>query len=140
MKGEKTEQGHGVGATSMSLLSEGKSSRLMQMRQQAMGQDESQPASTEPREVEAIQKWDRELFKVRQLIDRRLQEAMAGFPPNKRQRFFKIRYGMTPEQLKLLPIQKILAILKLKQKASADMKRIADLDYNGRPTSNRAEN
>lgn len=136
---KESEQRSGVSTTSVSLLSEGKSTRLLQMRQKAMGKVDQQSAPAESSEAALNQAADEELHKIKQLIDRRLQEVMAEFPPNKRQRFFKIRYGLTPDQLKLLPIREILAVLKLKQIQSTGMKRVADLDYNGRPTSNRAE-
>lgn len=139
MKVKESEQRSGVSSTSVSLLSEGKSKRLLQMRQKAMGKIDQQSVPAETPETALNQTADKELHQIKQLIDRRLQELMAEFPPNKRRRFFKIRYGMTLDQLKLLPIREILAVLKLKQIQSACMKRVADLDYNGRPTSNRVE-
>ncbi len=119
-------------ASSVSVLDEGKSSRLLKMRQKAFANAVEQPATDLPPAVAGH--WaEAEFEKIRKRIDRRLQELLSRFPPDKRQRFFKIRYGMTSEQLKQQPISRILEVLKLEWGQSAHMKCIADLDYNGRP-------
>ena len=56
-------------------------------------------------------------------------------PAGKQRRFFKIRYGVELEQIKVLPLKRVLKLLDIPQAiyrnhASA-MKLIGDLNYNG---------
>lgn len=122
-----------------SLLTEGKSTRLLQMRQKAMGLAAERVVQCETTlDMKQDETKDTELARARQIIDHRLQAILSRFPADKKQNFFRIRYGATPEKLKELPISEIFNLLQLQQNPSVNMKHIADLDYNGRPISNRA--
>lgn len=77
-----------------------------------------------------------ELALARQLIDQRLAELLASLPAGKQRSLFNIRFGMEPDKIKELPIKQIFALLEINHQPfnnlSANMKRIGDLNYNGR--------
>ncbi|WP_305907302.1 hypothetical protein Q9L42_016625 [Methylomarinum sp. Ch1-1] len=135
---KKSDLKPGASMTSHSLLDQGKSTRLLQMRRKALG-IEGQETSVPKDHVVREKAVEAELTLARKMIDQRLKQILSAYPADKQRRFFRIRFGLSPEQLKELPIKDILTLLKLKQNRLADMKEIVDLDYNGRPTSNRAD-
>ncbi len=51
--------------------------------------------------------------RLRQEIDRRLSEIMAGLPAGKQHNLFKIRYGVTPDEIRQLPVEQAAQMLKL---------------------------
>ncbi len=131
------EQKFKAAQTNNALLDQGKSSRLLQMRQKSMGVIEAASPDNESQDQfssELDKDLANDLLQLRRLIDQRLQEIISVFPSEKRQKLFKIRFGMTMEQLKQLPMHRIITLLKLNPNIALNMKRIADLDYNGRPT------
>ncbi|WP_031432276.1 hypothetical protein [Methylomarinum vadi] len=138
MKNLKERKTKPVASLSIDLLNEGKSRRLLEMRRKAFGLPENQTDeigkmtdSGQDKTTEA----DLAIFQG--IIDERVNLILSRFPSDKKKRFFKIRYGMTPKQLKELPIGDILEILGVKQMDADGMKRMANLDYNGRPISKR---
>jgi|GEM_PF-1234998 len=126
-----------ISSTSTNLLLEGKSNRLMEMRKKAMAAELSkqiQHAAKTETVSQPNKTVEAELLQVRQLIDQRLTEILIHYPSNKKARFFAIRFGVSVDQLKKLPIKEIFAVLGIKQKSPVNMKQIADLDYNDRLT------
>ncbi|NOV28618.1 hypothetical protein [Methylomonas sp. ZR1] len=118
------------------LVNPGKSSRLQEMRQRATTANQPAPAPTQPKLKATDESISPELALARQLIDQRLTEILAALPIGKQRRLFKIRFGVEPEQIKDLAIKQIFAMLEINHpqfnNLSANMKRIADLNYNGR--------
>lgn len=138
MKNSKERKTKPVASTSMGLLNEGKSRRLLEMRRKAFGLPENQTELiSQPVDSGQDKTPEADLAIIQAIIDERVNLILSRFPSNKKQRFFKIRYGMAPKQLKELPIGDILEILGLKRMDAVDMKRMANLDYNGRPISKR---
>ncbi|MDT4288179.1 hypothetical protein RO575_01285 [Methylomonas sp. MO1] len=118
------------------LVNPGKSSRLQEMRQRAATANQPIPVPTQPAFQAKDEGLSPELALARQLIDQRLSEILATLPVGKQRRLFKIRFGMEPEKIKELAIKQIFAALEINHpqlnNLSASMKRIADLNYNGR--------
>ena len=123
-----------ISITSTTVLSDGKSTRLMEMRRKAMGVATPEPTQQSDCVVELDKSVETELLKARQIIDQHLTDILNKYPVNKQSKFFEIRFGMRVEQLKNLSIKEICTVLAVKQKQPESMKRIADLDYNGRLT------
>ncbi len=113
---------------SPTLLQQGKSKRLAAIRDKVGGLSKEavnpQRKATPPTALE----------QARQPIDQALRDWLARYPPAKKQRFFKIRFGMDIEQLKQLPIREIYRRLGIRERAP---EKIAQLDYNGRPVFKR---
>jgi hypothetical protein len=118
------------------LVNPGQSSRLQAMRQRAATSNQPAPAPAKPTLQAKDESLSPELALARQLIDQRLSEIMAALPVGKQQSLFKIRFGMEPEQIKALPIKQVFALLEINHpqfnNLSANMKQVADLNYNGR--------
>ncbi|WP_415878757.1 hypothetical protein [Methylomonas sp. TEB] len=118
------------------LVNPGKSSRLQEMRQRAATANQPAPAPIQPQPQAIDKNLSPEMALARQLIDQRLSEILASLPVGKQRRLFKIRFGIEPEQIKDLAIKQIFALLEINHpqlnNLSANMKRIADLNYNGR--------
>lgn len=116
----------------LSLVTPGKSSRLLAMRDKAvtanvLGQNQciaEAPAKLRP-----------ELLLARQAIEQRLTEIMAKLPAGKARRLFKIRYGVELEQIKVLPLKRVFKLLEIQlpitQQQATVMKLLGDLNYNG---------
>lgn len=118
--------------TSTDLLREGKSTRLQKMREQALGEKNRVFTADADIADRIHSSADPQWLACRRLIDRRLADIFASLPAGKQQSLFRIRYGMAPGQLLKMPIRDIMAVLKLDQD-TVSMKRMADVDYNGRP-------
>jgi hypothetical protein len=121
-------------ALSHTLLGEGKSTRLMELREKVMATPEPviefQPAN-EKAEFDGLDKVTKEaLVQIRGLIDQRITEIVGRYPVNKQGRFFKIRFGLEVEQLKILSIKEICSVIGLEQKSCRHIS-IAGLDYFG---------
>jgi hypothetical protein len=118
------------------LVNPGKSSRLQEMRQRAATANQPAPAPTQPSFQAKDGDLSPELALARDLIDQRLNEILATLPVGKQRSLFKIRFGMDPEQIKALAIKQIFALLEINHpqfnNLSANMKQVADLNYNGR--------
>lgn len=118
------------------LVNPGKSSRLQEMRQRAATANQPAPAPAQPSFQAKDENMSPEMALARQLIDHRLTEILAALPIGKQRRLFKIRFGVEPEKIKDLAIKQIFALLEINHpqlhNLSANMKRIADLNYNGR--------
>ncbi|WP_446811936.1 hypothetical protein ACH50O_10345 [Methylomonas sp. 2BW1-5-20] len=121
------------------LVNPGKSSRLQEMRQRATTANQPAPAPTQPTFRAKDENLSPELTLARQLIDQRLSEIMAALPVGKQRSLFKIRFGMEPAQIKALPIKQIFSLLEINHtqfnNLSANMKQVADLNYNGRQSN-----
>lgn len=118
------------------LVSPGKSSRLREMRERAAAANRPAPVPPSNKVLVSGNSFSPELALARQLIDQRLTEIMASLPAGKQQRLFKIRFGIEPNRLKDLPIKQIFKLLKIDHpqfnSQSTNMKRVGDLNYNGR--------
>jgi tRNA G26 N,N-dimethylase Trm1 len=117
--------------TSTTLLIDGKSTRLRDMRDKAMGKPMS--AGTQAiNEAAMIKKLDKvvmaDLLRAREIIDKKLESILSNYPVNKQVKLFKIRFGISINQLKELSIKDINLVLGIKQKVVT----IIDLDYFGR--------
>lgn len=117
--------------TSSTLLSDGKSTRLRDLRIKAMGlavPDETQGVD----KAAKIKKLDKvvmeDLLRARKIIDENLVGILSNYPVNMQAKLFKIRFGMSVNQLKELSIKDINFVLGIKQKIMS----ITDLDYFGR--------
>lgn len=121
-----------------------KSSRLQAMRASVTGaKPETAPVKPVQIPVNNDKKFSPELLLARQLIDQRLAELLANLPVGKQQGLFKIRFGMTPEQIKQLPLKQIfskLAINPLQIKPlSTNHQSIWELNYNGQQSIHSAD-
>ncbi|MCF6204410.1 MAG: hypothetical protein L3J59_12220 [Methylococcaceae bacterium] len=117
--------------TSTTLVIDGKSTRLRDMRVKAMG--ESMSAETQVIDGDArIKKLDKvvmaDLLRARKVIDENLESILSNYPINKQAKLFKIRFGMSVDQLKELSIKDINLLLGIKHKIVS----ITALDYFGR--------
>lgn len=119
--------------TSSTLLSEGKSTRLMEMRKKTVSIIEEPIEAQHIDEVATLDKpTKKELLQARQIVDQQLNDILGTYPPNKQAKFFKIRFGMDIDQLKGLSIKKIYSVLVIKQNKPGSLERIAGMDYFGR--------
>ncbi len=107
------------------LLQQGKSKRLAAIREKVSGKGEPQALLRTGK-----QQPESELVKVQRKVDQAIEQWLMRYPPAKKQRFFKIRFGLTIDELKRLPLQEIFQKLELTEQAP---EKIAKLDYNGRP-------
>lgn len=89
------------------------SARLARLRQQAsqtvtplMASAKSQPSAEE----------DKEIRRLRMLVESKLRDIVHHLPAGKQNSLFKIRYGITLDELHQLPVQKAAAILKINQR------------------------
>lgn len=124
-------------AVSTILVAGGQSRRLAEMRQAAAGGSEP-PATAMPETgpSSAVNGVEAALFKQAiLLIDEKLTFVSANFPLSGRQRFFKIRFGMTREELYALPIRQIFTVLRIPWSRLPGGQRIAGRNYHGRRTS-----
>ncbi len=117
--------------TSISLLSDGKSTRLMELRAKAMG-EETVPTETQIiNESIKINKLNKivmaDLLYARESIDKKIASILSKYLVNKQAKLFKIRFGLSVEQMKGLSIKEINSILGIVQKKGL----ISDLDYFG---------
>jgi hypothetical protein len=133
---EQIKQSSVVNDTPVDLIAQGKSKRLLEMRQKAMG---IMPSNSDEAEMifvgknKHIAQLPDEFRQLRKLIDKQLQALLAKFPGNKKERFFQIRYGVSLKQLELMQITEIAALLKVKPIGTINLKQLNNLDYNGRP-------
>jgi hypothetical protein len=129
------QENNKISGISSTLLSEGKSTRLMKMRKKSASI--ATPVEAEQTDkltvLDALDKSTKEEFlKVRQIIDQQLAGVLEKYPVNKQARFFKIRFGMDIDQLKELSIKEIYSVLGVKQNNLSNKERITELDYFGR--------
>jgi hypothetical protein len=121
------------------LVNPGKSSRLQEMRQRTAMANPPAPKPTQANVKAKDENFSPELALARDLIDQRLTEILAALPVGKQRRLFKIRFGMEPEEIKALPIKQVFVLLEVKHpqfnNLSANMKQVADLNYNGQPAN-----
>lgn len=126
------------------LLHSGKSSRLQAMRLKALQSDESTKTGgnliNKPGAVASG--GNKSLLQIQNIIDQRLHDILSIFPEGKKQRLFKIRFGVELEQIRDLPINRIISILNIQQpeikNILASDKSIGVLNYNGADTSDQA--
>ncbi len=126
-----------ISFVSTDLLSEGKSSRLMAIRKKISGADDTKTELNDDSKDDSIDlnmEVKAEWMRARAVIDHVLAEIMKNYPPDKRARFFAIRFGMSIDQLKQHSIKDIFSLLAIREKEGVNMKMIANLDYNGRFT------
>jgi len=74
---------------------------------------DSTPIRHETQKPENAKRLDDAESKLRQEADQRLEAILAQLPAGKRNSLFKIRFGMTPHELRMQPIAEIARILKL---------------------------
>jgi hypothetical protein len=121
------------------LVNPGQSARLQEMRQRAASANQPPPTPTQANLKAKDENLSPELALARDLIDQRLSKILAALPVGKQRRLFKIRYGMEPDQIRELAIKQIFAVLEINHpqfnNLSANMKRVADLNYNGQPSN-----
>lgn len=121
--------------TSANLLSSGKSSRLLEMRNKSLNLHND--AAFAPAKPQAADKSNQnpDLQLARQLIDQRIAEIMASLPINKQRSLFKIRYGFDPDAIQQQPLGQLIKQLKIQhpkfERPSTDMKNVLELTYNG---------
>ena len=121
-----------------------KSSRLQAMRA-SVTDTKPQPAPVKPIQirVDNDKKLSPELLLARQLIDQRLAELLANLPVGKQQGLFKIRFGMTPEQIKQLTLKQIFSKLAINpaqiKQLSTNPQSIWELNYNGQQSTHSAD-
>ena len=121
-----------------------KSSRLQAMRAAAIGtKPEAAPVKAVQIAVSNDKKLSPELLLARQLIDQRLAELVANLPVGKQQGLFKIRFGMTPEQIKQLTLKQIFSKLAINpaqiKQLSTNPQAIWELNYNGEQSTHSAD-
>lgn len=120
-------------ATSANLLSSGKSSRLLEMRNKSLNVHSD--AISAPAKPQASDKPNQnpDLLLAQQLIDQRMTEILASLPSNKQRSLFKIRYGFDPSTLHQQPLRQLIKSLKIQhpkfERPSAEMKSVLKLTY-----------
>jgi hypothetical protein len=119
------------------LVSPGKSSRLRDMRNSVLEAKAPAPLVQPKKQTTRDDKdLSPELTLARRLIDQRLAEIMATLPAGKQLSLFKIRFGVELDQIKTLPIKRVVAILKISHPQLNDprgnMKQTVELTYNGK--------
>lgn len=91
------------------------SSRLQALRAKSeAAQSQAPETKSAVGQCNASDREDAETARLRGLIDQCLQRILASMPSGKQQRLFKIRFGVTPEQIKSLPPQEAARRLKIK--------------------------
>ncbi|MCK5829118.1 MAG: hypothetical protein KAH20_02330 [Methylococcales bacterium] len=124
-----------VSGISSTLLSEGKSTRLMEMRKKAasvIAPAEDQLAVSMPMSDTLDTPTKEALLKARQMIDQQLIHILGKYPANKHAKFFKIRFNMDIDQLKKLSIKDIYSVINIKQNKQSSLDQVTGLDYFGR--------
>lgn len=121
-----------------------KSSRLKAMRASVMGtKPEAVLVKPVQTPVNHDKKFSPELLLARQLIDQRLAQLLANLPVGKQQSLFKIRFGMTPEQLKQLALKQIFSKLEINpdqiKQLATNHQSIWELNYNGEQSTHSAD-
>ena len=116
-----------------------KSSRLQALRAQAKSLEQSKSPVPVAGGSAHKSNLDPLLLLAQELIDQRLTEILAALPPGMQKRLFKIRFGVELDEIRQLPIKRLLPLLKIQHpqlnNPPANMKRIADLNYNGQPVN-----
>lgn len=128
--------------STLDIVAEGKSKRLLEMRKKAMGIMPRNNSDSLPHFIAAGDNTRSlpEGFKpLRKLIEQQLQTLLATFPGNKKKRYFQIRYGISLQQLEQMPITEVATLLKVKPNAVINLKQLNNLDYNGRPINESKE-
>ncbi len=120
------------------LVAPGKSSRLRELRDKAQAAKAPEPVPSQFKPAECEPDMSPELVLVRQLIDKRLTEILSLLPAGRQRRLFRIRYGVELDEIKNLPIKRVIAMLKVSDpqldNLRGRMKQIVELTYNGRQT------
>lgn len=125
-------------ATSATILSSGKSSRLLEMRNKSLN-PQNNMTSAPPAKPQAADKSNQnpDLQLAQQLIDQRIAEILASLPIAKQRNLFKIRFGFDPDSLQQQPLGQLIKQLNIHhpkfERPSADMKNVLQLSYNGQP-------
>lgn len=100
------------GANPLQLVS---SSRLLALRANSeAAQAQSSTATSKFTKPSPDQGEDAETARLRRLIEQHLQRIMETMPSGKQQSLFKIRFGMSLDEIKALPPQKAAKQLKIK--------------------------
>ncbi len=118
--------------TSGRLINEGKSRRLATMMQRDRPSPEAhveQHTSISKPQLNQQQKQQWQQMKT--IIDKAITQILDGLPVNKRDSLFKIRFGMTIDELYRQPIKSIVKTLHIPYSQHPDFKQVANLDYFG---------
>ncbi|WP_347986951.1 hypothetical protein [Methylomonas sp. AM2-LC] len=119
------------------LVSQGKSSRLQAMHEQAMKTRASQTVELTPayQQHQKALHANPDLLLAQQVIDTRLAEIVAMLPAGKQNRLFKLRFGVELAEIRNLPVQRIVNLLAINHpqlhKLLSSKNSIAELNYNG---------
>ena len=118
---------------SNTLLNEGKSSRLRALRKKAMADSVLvSESSVESVEIKALDRITKEEFlRCRGFVEKKLTDILKTYPAHKQARFFKIRFGISVDQLKVLPMKDICSVIGLAQLSFNSISTVAKLNYFG---------
>ncbi len=116
--------------TETTLITPGNSKRLMEIRKKAMGVSAEQKTSAQSTGLKQTAT-NQTLQQAQAIIDQTINRVHGHLPPNKKNRLFAIRFGMSEESLKKLPIEAIFDRLKLNKALIKNWKQLAKLDYHG---------
>ncbi len=116
--------------TETTLITPGNSKRLMEIRKKAMGVSAEQKTSAQSTGLNQTAT-NQTLQQAQAIIDQTINRVHGHLPPNKKNRLFAIRFGMSEESLKKLPIEAIFDRLKLNKALIKNWKQLAELDYHG---------
>ncbi|MCF6250418.1 MAG: hypothetical protein L3J75_03990 [Methylococcaceae bacterium] len=125
-----------VSAASHLLVGSGKSSRLSAMRNKAQqpknrveldGNKTRQPiiAGLNQQQTVALQK-------TSITIDERMTQMMSSYPAGKKKTFFKLKFGVNAEKIKVMAIKDIFILLNLDSAKIQHFRLIENLDLNGK--------
>lgn len=89
------------------------SSRLTALRQKASTAASEQSSAKLPKTAANTSREDAETARLRAQIQQQLTSILSQLPAGRQQSLFKIRYGVTPEQLLELPVKQAAALLKI---------------------------
>lgn len=114
------------------LINVKKSARLADIRHRAAKQS-SQSSATEKLKLELGRNkpFEEELKQAQLFIDQQLNEILSYYPPNKRERLFKIRFGVNISELKQQSIERIFKILAIQHSLTSHFTRIKQVNYFG---------
>lgn len=117
------------------LIAKGKSSRLDAIRNRAKPEGDTELDSKQKPQVFVSGLNKQTLGALKQAkatVDERLDSIMNTYPAGKKKTFFKLKYGISGDKVKLLVIKDMFKLLGLETKEIQYFSLIEGLDLNGK--------
>ncbi len=114
------------------------SSRLAKMREKAglaINKPGLEVTQTKPQFADGLNQQTIEaLQQARSIVEEKMAAIFNAYPAGKKETFFKIKYGINSDKLKLLPMKQVFALLKLDCSVVKNFRLIENLDCTGKST------